>query len=98
MRSLKHSVVIAIPSGTIPNESIQPLRWQLVLGRGQKINAKLQGSTLVLAWLVVLHFRVGLRAYFVPIFPDALSAQQFRRLRVYLRMSCKKAFAKKAAQ
>jgi hypothetical protein len=93
--TLKTSIIdVTPPISTSGKEDLsqlkQPLLWELTLGNGQIIKATLRGSTRVLSWIVILHFGKGFKRYYLPIFFDALNPDQFRRLKVYLRMECKK--------
>lgn len=49
----------------------------------------LQGSTLNVPWLVILHYRVPTKrgVQTLPVYADAIDAEQFRQLRVALRIA-----------
>ncbi len=60
--------------------------WKLTFASGRELPARLSPSTYVGVRLVVLSFRCGrFRRCAMPLFPDALNAEQLRRLRQRLR-------------
>jgi len=58
--------------------------WQLATRGGQQDSGVLLPGAYVHPWLVILPFRTGRRRRSVPILPDMLDADSFRRLRVRL--------------
>ena len=61
--------------------------WQLVLGSGNVEPVRLDSTTLVLAWLVVANYRDSAgRRYAVVLMRDSADADEFRRLRVLLKL------------
>ncbi|GMR07134.1 MAG: hypothetical protein BMS9Abin26_0136 [Gammaproteobacteria bacterium] len=66
-------------------------RWQLTLTDGRELSAEILGDSIVLPYLVILNFRLPQqpmlhRRRSKVIFPDALSEEKFRQLRVCLRL------------
>ena len=59
--------------------------WQIKLGTSTFLAADIMPATWIGSSLIVLQFRVEKHQYIWPIFADAMSADEFRRLRVYLR-------------
>jgi hypothetical protein len=62
--------------------------WRVRIGEGSEIHAKLLGSSVSTRWITILHFRTGQKRFqsFV-IFPDSLDAEDYRRLRMILRIT-----------
>ena len=60
--------------------------WDLHTREGPIIEASLLGSSLVNPWFVLLHFRAEKKRYSLLICRDSLNAEEFRRLRVTLRV------------
>lgn len=62
--------------------------WQLETARGERVEARLLGSSYVTPWLIVLNFRpqAGGRAWPVVILPDSVDSTTFRRLGMKLRL------------
>ena len=61
--------------------------WTLTLVSGRELEATILPATFSSTWLVVLNFRCGRWPWCsLPLFPDALDADQLRRLRVRLRL------------
>jgi toxin CptA len=63
-------------------------QWQLETTTGEIISAKLQGSSYVNPWLIVLNFRPeeGGGMVSVVVMPDSVDSTTFRRLSVKLRV------------
>ncbi len=65
--------------------------WQLTMTDGRELGAEILGDSIVLPYLVVLNFRLPQQSMLhrrrsKVIFPDALSEDKFRQLRVCLRL------------
>lgn len=61
--------------------------WQLQIGSGEILTARLLGSSFVSSWLIVLNFRIvsGRGSVPVMLMPDSIDAASFRRLTAKLR-------------
>lgn len=60
--------------------------WKLWTATGDEIPADILPSTIVVPWLILLHFRdENRRFHAVPLMPDSLETDGFRRLTVRLR-------------
>ena len=64
-----------------PDES-----WELHLANGEKLEASLLGSTIANPWFVLLHFKAEKKKYSLLIPRDGLEPEDFRRLRVALKV------------
>jgi hypothetical protein len=73
----------AVHALELEGESTCCLRW----ADGSVAASRVQGSSYVLPWLVVLHLRVEgrRRAHYFVLVPDCVPAQSLRPLRVRLR-------------
>ena len=61
---------------------------QLTLVSGRQLDIELATSAFILPWLVVLHFKTTHRRYrYLPVLPDMLDEDVFRKLRVRLRIA-----------
>jgi hypothetical protein len=61
--------------------------WQLILGSGAKVAARLGPATFVGSRLVILNFRAAAwRRYALVLLPDGLDGETHRRLRARLRL------------
>lgn len=61
---------------------------QLTLTSGQQLEIALAAQAFILPWLVVLHFKTPKRRFrYLPVLPDMLDEDVFRRLRVRLRIA-----------
>ena len=61
---------------------------QLTLTSGQRLDVGLATQAFILPWLVVLHFNTpDRRLRYLPVLPDMLDEDMFRRLRVRLRIA-----------
>ena len=63
-------------------------QWNLINRSGEFFSAKLCGNSICTRWLVILNFRVHEvnKILSLLIFPDSIDAEDFRRLRAYLRV------------
>lgn len=67
--------------------------WEVISRHGSRY-AQLAPSTVVTAWIVILHLSVGGRKTLaIPICRDGLEPDAFRRLRVYLRTAGQRAIS-----
>ena len=61
---------------------------QLTLTSGRRLDVGLARQAFILPWLVVLHFKTPQRRFrYLPVLPDMLAEDVFRRLRVRLRIA-----------
>jgi hypothetical protein len=61
---------------------------QLTLTSGRQLDVGLARQAFILPWLVVLHFNTPQRRFrYLPVLPDMLDENEFRRLRVRLRIA-----------
>lgn len=62
--------------------------WSFRIGKGPDLRSKLLASSISTRWITILHFRTELNRFqsFV-IFPDSLNAEDYRKLRMILRVS-----------
>jgi len=83
-------------------QAVRGLRWEadgnciLLLACGEQLTARLAGRAFVLPWLVILYFNGRPRR--LVLLPDMLAAQQFRQLRVRLRMELQQHSARQASR
>lgn len=98
--SASHAVMVQVLRRT--PWSIQTALWQedgswvLALRSGEQIAAQLSPATFFSVRLIVLNFRLGRwRRAALPLFSDALDAEQLRRLRARLRISGEPRFTEK---
>lgn len=60
--------------------------WQIDVGNGFEA-IQIRPSTVITPWLIVLHYNVVSRKFYLPIFCDALNTADFRKLIVQLKVS-----------
>lgn len=67
-------------------------QWHLIDRSGEIVSAQLCGDSICTRWLVILNFRLnGVKKILsLLIFPDSTAAENFRRLRVYLKIISRK--------
>ena len=65
--------------------------WRFQIGAGTQICAELLPTSIATRWLVILHFRIPQKRFqsFV-LFRDSLDPEDYRRLRMILKISEKK--------
>ena len=62
--------------------------WEIIPARGEDaLIARLETSTVVTPWIVLLHLSTESTRFALPLCRDALDPESFRRLRVYLRQT-----------
>lgn len=67
--------------------------WRLWTGEGQALRVVLLPGSIAVPWLILLRFRdENSRFLALPILPDSVPADDFRRLAVWLRISGGKPF------
>jgi hypothetical protein len=80
-------VLLRHPLSVVGVRYREPL-WRLQLFNGEEVAAELRGQVLVASYLLVMNFVDPRgRGFSVPLFPDAVTAEQHRFGRVFFRMA-----------
>ena len=59
--------------------------FRLVLANGQEVEAIGGSQTVLTSRLIILHILAGRDVYWMPLLPDSIDSEDFRRLNVWLR-------------
>jgi len=81
LRNVAHLPIVSLHADAEQN-------WRLGLASGREMEARLLPGTVVSRWLIVLHLRDATgRFHALPVLPDSVDSESYRRLCVCLRGS-----------
>jgi len=94
IKMLLAAAIVASLVLTLRNmDAMQSLRlhpdgdWEIIRRTGPPLTGRLEPSTIVTPWMVILHLKTPAGRLAIPICRDGVDPESFRRLRVYLRIS-----------